>query len=223
VYVRVRCLTWNLKHGRSVPPSGRDLFEEFAARIAAWDWDMALLQEVPPWWPTPLAHRAGASERHVLTSRNSLLPLRRAIATRWPDAIKSNGGGCDAILIRGLEIVDHRVRRLSLLPERRWVHAVALHEIWVANVHTGASIDQARLAAETAAAWAGERPVIIGGDFNLYAPPLPGFEWAGGHGVDHVFVRGLSTSPQQTRVPDSGHLSDHEPVLVCRLERPHAS
>src|SRR5437868_1458980 len=114
----MRILTWNLKHGRSVPPSGRELLEQFAAALAGWSWDVALLQEVPPWWPARLAVGTGAQQRHVLTSRNALLPARRVLAQRWPDVIKSNGGGCNAILIRsGPAIVEHRVQRLSLLPE----------------------------------------------------------------------------------------------------------
>src|SRR2546429_3957047 len=96
----MRVLTWNLKHGRSVPSSGRDLFEEFAAALAGWDWDVALLQEVPPWWPAPLGGQLHADWRLVLTSRTFGLALRRAVATRWPDLIKSNGGGCNAVLVR---------------------------------------------------------------------------------------------------------------------------
>ena len=82
----MRVLTWNLLHGRSVPPAGRDLFDEFADALAGWEWDVALLQEVPPWWPPALGVRLDADERLVLTSRNALLPARRAVATRWPDA-----------------------------------------------------------------------------------------------------------------------------------------
>ena len=37
----------------------------------------------------------------MLTSRNWLLFLRRAISVRNPDLLKSNGGGCNAILVRG--------------------------------------------------------------------------------------------------------------------------
>ena len=50
----MRVLTWNLLHGRAVPPAGRDLFDEFADALAGWEWDVALLQEVPPWWPAEL-------------------------------------------------------------------------------------------------------------------------------------------------------------------------
>src|SRR6202161_629791 len=112
----LRVLTWNLMHGRSVPGSGRDLSEEFASALAGWEWDVALLQEVPPWWPRALSDRLGTEYRQVLTSRNALLLARRAIATRWPDLIKSNGGGANAILVRRDRIVAHRRRRLAWVP-----------------------------------------------------------------------------------------------------------
>jgi len=210
-----RVLTWNLKHGRAVPSAGRDLFDEFAAAIAGWEWDVALLQEVPPWWPAPLAARAGAEERLVLTSRNALLGVRRVIAVRWPDAIKSNGGSANAILVRGDTIAEHRIRRLCITPERRWVHAVRLHDagIWVANTHCGGPARDADRAAETARRWAGEDPLVLGGDFNIRHLTLDGFEYAAGHDVDYVFIRGLSTT-SEVDVLDRGRLSDHAPVAV---------
>ena len=97
----VGVLTWNLFHGRAVPGAGRDLLAEFARSLAGWSWDVALLQEVPPWWTDPLARQAGAQQRTALTSRNLGLALRRAIAARSPDLLKSNGGGCNAVLVRG--------------------------------------------------------------------------------------------------------------------------
>src|SRR5947208_3481338 len=80
--------------------------------LAGWEWDVALLQETPPWWPEILAATLGCEYRLVLTSRNGLLSLRRAIAVRRPDLMKSNGGGCNAILARRDRIVAHRVLRL---------------------------------------------------------------------------------------------------------------
>lgn len=210
----MRVLTWNLKHGRSVPGSGRDLFDQFGSALGAWDWDVALLQEVPPWWPVDLAKRTGGAQRHVLTSRNALLPVRRAIATRWPDAIKSNGGGCNAILVRQGMITAHRARLVSTIPERRAVHAVRLGRVWFANVHSGASLRQARLAATACTTWAERDPVVLGGDFNLHLFSLEGFEWAGGFGVDHVFLRGMAWPIAAVEVLDSGALSDHPPVVV---------
>ena len=216
----LRVLTWNLMHGRSIPPAGHELYEEFAGRLVAWEWDVALLQEAPPWWPSDLARRAGADHRLALTSRNSLLPLRRAIAARWPDLIKSNGGGANAILVRRQAIVEHRVRRLSWLPERRWVHAVRLADgAWVANLHTTSDAEQGRRAAEVLLGWAGTAaPVVLGGDFNVREPELPGLTLAGGHGVDQVFTGGPLAGGGATEVLDRGRLSDHAPVLVSVLQ-----
>ncbi len=210
-----RVLTWNLKHGRAVPSAGRDLFDEFAVALGGWTWDLALLQEVPPWWPPLLASRLDADQRFVLTSRNAGLPVRRALAVRWPDAIKSSGGGANAILVRGDAIVEHRSRRLCLWPERRWVHAVRLHGAgeWVANLHAGGPIRDAHLAAQTAVSWAGGAPLVLGGDFNIRRLTLDGFACAGGHEVDYVFVRGLQADAGAD-VLDRGRLSDHAPVAV---------
>ncbi|HJS93081.1 MAG TPA: endonuclease/exonuclease/phosphatase family protein [Solirubrobacteraceae bacterium] len=212
--MRLRVLTWNLLHGRSVPGAGRDLFEEFFTALTRWEWDVALLQEVPPWWPPKLAARLNADQRSVLTSRNALLPLRRAIAVRRPDLIKSNGGGANAILVRGDRVLEHRWRRLCIWPERRWVHAVRLQgaRVWVANLHAGGPMRDALRAAESATAWAGDTPLVLGGDFNIRGLTLDGFEYAGGYEVDHVFARGLQASA--CNVLERGRLSDHAPVRV---------
>lgn len=213
--VAMRVLTWNLKHGRAVPSAGHDLFDEFAVALAGWEWDIALLQEVPPWWPPRLASRLDGAQRSVLTSRNAGLALRRAIAIRWPDAIKSNGGGANAILVRGDAIVEHRVRRLCIWPERRWVQGVRLQSagIWVANLHAGGPMRDAGRAADSARRWAGNAPLVLGGDFNIRGLTLDGFVCAGAHEVDYVFVRGLSALADAT-VLERGRLSDHAPVAV---------
>src|SRR5690349_4482998 len=103
----MRVLTWNLFHGRSQPPAGRELLAEFGDALASWEWDVAMLQEVPPWWPRQLANRLGADPAIALTSRNLGLRLRRMLAVRRPDLIKSNGGGCNAILSRGHAFAEH--------------------------------------------------------------------------------------------------------------------
>src|SRR4029078_1121089 len=89
--------TWNLYHGRSPKPSGTSLLNEFAGALASWEWDVALREEVPRWCPPLLAGATHSNERHVLTSRNFGLPIRKAISERNPDILKSHGGGANAI------------------------------------------------------------------------------------------------------------------------------
>jgi endonuclease/exonuclease/phosphatase family metal-dependent hydrolase len=217
----LRVLTWNLLHGRAVPPAGRELFDEFAGVLAGWAWDVALLQEVPPWWPPELESRLGADQRAVLTSRNGLLGLRRAVAVRWPDLIKSNGGGANAILVRGLEVVEHRRRLLGSWPERRWLHAVKLRSgVWVGNLHTEARAEQGQRAAGTLRGWAAGAPAVLGGDFNVRDLSLDGFVRVGGRGVDQVFVAGRAPVVGEAKVLERGRLSDHAPVLVTMIGLP---
>ncbi len=222
-------------HGRSVPGSGRDLFDDFKAALRSWSWDVALLQEVPPWWPRDLATgmEGGVQGARVLTSRNALLPLRRAVAVRFPDVIKSNGGGANAILVRRAQIVEHRTLLLCLWPERRQLQAVRLASpaeplsgLWVGNLHATVHDDaaarrDAERARSAALAWANGSALILGGDFNVRTLSLDGLRYAGGHDVDLVFASGLEPVGE-TRVLDrtvrsdgtSVALSDHAPVLV---------
>jgi endonuclease/exonuclease/phosphatase family metal-dependent hydrolase len=212
----VRVLTWNLYHGRAVPPAGRALLSSFAVALAGWEWDVALLQEVPPWWPGPLAAFAGADERHVLTSRNLGLPLRRAVALRDPDLLGANGGGANAILVRGA-IREHRSVLLRRLPERRRAHGVRLADgTWVVNVHAHnappeRALDDCERARAAALDWAGDGPLVFGGDLNLRRPVLAGLHLVAGNHVDHILARGFDG---RGRVLDRGRLSDHPPVVA---------
>lgn len=218
----MRVLCWNLFHGRAVPPAGRDLFDDFGRTIAGWDWDVALLQEVPPWWPVPLAHRSHASARMSLTSRNRLLPLRRALAVRRPDLMKSAGGGSNAILVRHQAILEHRAQVLTSRPERRVVHAVSLVDgTWIANLHASKKEPRERTEADVRSAddalarWSAlESRALLGGDFNLAAPETltPELHRLAGGGVDYVLGRGFERVA--ARVLDAGPLSDHPPFVV---------
>jgi endonuclease/exonuclease/phosphatase family metal-dependent hydrolase len=212
-------LTWNLFHGRSVPDAPRSLLPDFAAQLAAWEWDVALLQEVPPWWPPTLGRASGASARTALTSRNWFAPASRWAAEWRPDVIKSWGGGANAILVRSDRVSEHRVLTLRSWPERRVVHGVRLQRgWWVCNLHAQAhsearaQADVAR-AATAAVEWSGGAPVVLGGDLNLRHPAVPGFTHVAQNSVDHVFVRSPSVVGTGGTLPH-GRLSDHAPVLA---------
>lgn len=225
----MRVITWNLFHGRAVPERRHDLYNEFLAAIAGWEWDVLMLQEAPPWWPERFAAALGVTGRAVRTSRNFGLPIRRAIATRRPDLIKANGGGSNAILVRDQAIVAHRYRRIRWLPERRLVHGVRLASgVWICNLHMQGSrshLVAPSPVAETAAAgaaareWAGEQtPIVLGGDWNVTRPEPPGFELVPGHrGVDQLLVRNLGFEGK-ARALDRGELSDHRPVCAKIVE-----
>jgi endonuclease/exonuclease/phosphatase family metal-dependent hydrolase len=203
-------LTWNLYHGRSLELAGTPLLNAFARALADWEWDVALLQEVPPWWPEALAAATGSDQRHVRTSRNLGLPLRRAISERNPDILKANGGGANAILVRG-PIRGHQTRRLTRWPERRYAHAVLTEHGWIVNLHASTHrADWARRDVERARA-AFPAAFLFGGDLNLRGrPALSGYTWLGGNHVDHLYGHGAATF----EVLDRGPLSDHPPVRV---------
>ena len=226
----MRVLVWNLFHGRSLPPSRHELIGHFAGRLAAWEWDAALLQEVPPWWPPLLAERAGAQQRTVLTSRNAFLRLRRALARRRPELMKSNGGGCNATLVRG-RIAEHAAVRLRMWPERRVAQLLRLGDgSALVNYHASSRAERAReeLARlrEHALVWGRRGPLVLAGDLNLRSPVLAGdFEHVARRDVDHVFVRGYRAARpalllQRDAAIDARRvlLSDHVPMLV-ELER----
>ncbi len=213
-------MTWNLFHGRAKPAAGRPLLVEFARTLAGWSWDVALLQEVPPWWTPLLARAADAPEhRSVLTSRNEGLALRRAIARRNPDLIASNGGGANAILARIPLLPGQRRVRLTWQPERRMAHGVRLADgTWVVNLHASTRPPERRSAdleslRRQALAWAGEAPLLVGGDLNSKRPKLDGLDVVASHWVDHFLVRGLEPAGRG-EVLDAGSLSDHKPLAL---------
>jgi endonuclease/exonuclease/phosphatase family metal-dependent hydrolase len=216
----LRILTWNLFHGRSKPETRHSLLPEFTAMLAGWEWDVALLQEVLPWWPVELAGASGASMRMALTSRNVLPALQRLIAEPRPDLFKSWAGGSNAILVRGQAIREHRIRRLRWLPERRVAHGVLLEDgTWVTNLHAQVHRDQrAQADLDRAAAvttfWAAGAPTLLGGDLNLKGTPTAfGYRHLAGHWVDHVLGRGFTVVGRGRALPHKP-LSDHAPMDV---------
>ena len=276
-----RVLSWNLYHGRDfppgpggnepgVPPGGfgwkvlgrpvrgkkhlrlnRDLFNEFAAFLAAAKWDVALLQEVPPRWVRRLAEATGASGRVALTSRNWLRPVMSPLARIRPQLIGSWEGGSNLILVRnavpglagfrpGNEIAGFRKATLTWVPERRVTTMVELGcGLCVANFHASTgerSVGDVMRAGRLADAKAGERPLILGGDFNLRPRSSDAFERLGGEfglsgptspgSIDHLLSRGVEVlesaqawpaARRDVPDPETGlmiRLSDHAPLVA---------
>jgi endonuclease/exonuclease/phosphatase family metal-dependent hydrolase len=194
--------------------------------LAGWAWDVALLQEVPPWWPEPLARVAGAEQRRALTSRNLGLPLRRVLAERAPDLMRSNGGGANAVLARGT-ITEHATLRLRTWPERRVAQLVRLRSgAAIVNYHASARVPLAEQ--ELARLWraaldfAGGGPLVLGGDLNLRDPrAAAGAAHVAERDVDHLFALRLRADGAAQRLErevslgdGTVALSDHIPLAV---------
>lgn len=156
----------------------RPLDREFHGFVASLDWDVALLQEVPPRWLRPLCRATGATGASALTSRNRLAFARTALARLNPDLIASNEGGSNQVLARPpWRITSVRRHVLAREPERRTLLWVMLERpdgarLAVANLHASTGgreatrsevAESARLAVE----WAGDAPLVYGGDLNL--------------------------------------------------------
>jgi endonuclease/exonuclease/phosphatase family metal-dependent hydrolase len=222
----------------------RDLTREFATLLSAASWDVALLQECPPRFAEPLARACGAEWQRALTSRNSLAPLRALLARQNPDLMASGEGGSNLTLVRVPGRLGGIAERRELaihegLPERRSMALTRTASgICIANLH--ATNDRPKLAAEdvlkaarAACEWAGEAPLVFGGDLNLRParqPPI--FERlrdefglaapTAPDAIDHILCRGLEVVEAPTQWPSERRelplegralrLSDHAPV-----------
>lgn len=225
----------------------RSLLNEFAGYIDSLDWQVALLQEAPPRWLEPLARASVASGALALTSRNWLAPARRAVARRNPDLIASNEGGSNMVLVRSSGAIE-AVERVTLTrrPERRTMLMTRVRlpggePLAAASMHlsvpeTGRSPGELVRAAERAVQFAGDLPLLLGGDLNLRAAEVPEafeevrqrFGLAGPtapRAIDHLLVRGLDVvsapaalppAQRELREPDglALRLSDHAPVTA---------
>jgi endonuclease/exonuclease/phosphatase family metal-dependent hydrolase len=218
----------------------QELRGAFAGVLRAAEWDVALLQECPPRWSGMLAAACDAEAQRSLTSRNWLGSVRAALA-RWnPDLLGSWEGGSNLTLIRGPEaagLTQQRELVLRRRPERRTMAFARLRSgLCVANLHASTSRslaeEELRRAGEAAVAWAGESPLILGGDFNLRPAQTRLFDElaerfglgapTGPDSIDHLLARGLrivesptSWPPEARELPWVGlrlRLSDHAPV-----------
>jgi endonuclease/exonuclease/phosphatase family metal-dependent hydrolase len=236
--------------GRPVPgPShvllNRDLFDEFAALLAAAKWDVALLQEVPPRWDERLAVATKSTRFRALTSRMWMSPICSPIARARPHLPGSWEGGSNLILVRkerpGSRQTHKENKTLTWTPERRALSLLRLDDgLCLANLHASTGQERGERdvlkAAEIAVHWAGESPLVFGGDFNI-RPRKSGEVFAELHdyygftepteegAIDHLLLRGgrvleptSSWTPGRRDVPDLDsdllvRLSDHSPVV----------
>ncbi|HMJ72886.1 MAG TPA: endonuclease/exonuclease/phosphatase family protein [Solirubrobacterales bacterium] len=268
--MELTAISWNLFHGRDFPPDpalrtwrsrllsvternethvqvNRDLLPEFCRLLAEAKWDVALLQECPPRYWASLAEACAAEAHGVLTSRNSLGALRTLAARVNPDLIASGEGGSNLTLVRNGGIVERRELTIHTgLPERRAMaftrtgSAICVANLHATNDRPKLAVEDVLRAAETASEWAGEAPLIFGGDLNLrpaedpavfeelrkrlglIAPTAP-------RAIDHLLVRGLDVvtpphpwAPERRELDEDGmalRLSDHAPV-EARFARP---
>lgn len=222
----------------------RGLLAEFAALLARAEWDVALLQESPPRFAAPLAQACAAEAHRVLTSRNSLGALRAAAARLNPDLIASGEGGSNLTLVRAAGPLGGIVERREVAihegrPERRAMaftrtaSGLCVANLHATNDHPELAAEDVLLAAGTAAEWAGDAPLLFGGDLNLRPAADPGVFGelrdrfgmeapTAPHAIDHLLARGLEAVepptpwPAERREVRQGgralRLSDHAPV-----------
>ncbi len=210
----VRVLTWNLLHGRSVPPLGATCSTEFSALIAL----VGLGRGAPPGGaalvagaPGRAGERRGADGAHV-----------PQLAARRPPGDRRALAGRDQVERRRRQR-DPRARerrssssapaRLGWWPERRWMHAVRLASGpgWEICTRTPT---RARACGRRRRCSAGRREHLsFWAATSTSTSRAARAPRAGGHGVDQVYVSaGLAGAG--LRVLDRGRLSDHAPVLV---------
>jgi endonuclease/exonuclease/phosphatase family metal-dependent hydrolase len=223
----------------------RDLTAEFATLLSSAAWDVAMLQECPPRFAGPLARASGAEWHRVFTSRNELGFWRALLARQNPDLMASNEGGSNTTLVRvpGKLGGIAEMRELEIHagePERR---AMAFTRtaagVCIANLHATNDVpvfatEDVIRAVRAASDWAGDAPLIFGGDLNLRPAEDPelfarlaaefGLDSpvTGPKAIDHVLVRGLKVvaapaqwPPERRELRLDGkalRLSDHAPV-----------
>jgi endonuclease/exonuclease/phosphatase family metal-dependent hydrolase len=234
------------ERGASHAQVNRTLFPELSALLAGWEWDVAFLQEAPPRWFGPLAQRCGASGASALTSRNAGAIARSVAAALNPDLIASGEGGSNQLLVRGGRILEVERQTIARRPERRRMLLARIElgdgrRLAAANLHaTASSGDRAAApevvrAAELAAGWAGDDPLLFGGDLNLRPERAPGaFAAIAALGlspptapdaIDHLMAAGLEVVEPPRRLEAERRevvrrdgrrirVSDHAPVVA---------
>lgn len=256
--MKLHAITWNVFHGRDWPPEpelqvrrGRlarkpvrgeqytqvnhNLFDEFSALLSPVDWDVALLQEVPPRWASGLQRTCQADSHRVLTSRNWLLPVTRRLGRWRPDLLGSSAGGSNVTLVRpgASEIAERASATITRRPERRIMSLTRLESgISIANLHvsTGWKAAERDLlsGAERASDFARAGPLLFGGDFNVRPRDTEVYEQlaerfglappTAPERLSHLLVRGLEVVKRPAAwPPEARDIKDEQTGLKIRL------
>jgi len=197
--------TWNLFHGRTVPPSGALHLEEMVRLSTEDEPAVLLLQEVPPWAFRYLGGWAGMTVFTEVAARAPLgARLGRKITEIDPVRLRraASGQGNAILLDPALEPFDYHAlvlnplgfRRGQKLPlrlqlawakERRVLQAIRVklpdgRRMLIGNLHATGNAALARLELRRAREFflALARPgevEVLGGDFNVRADALGAF------------------------------------------------
>jgi endonuclease/exonuclease/phosphatase family metal-dependent hydrolase len=215
--------SWNLFHGRTAPPGSRIYLREMVELVSYDGPDVVCLQELPLWSLSRLEEWSGMRVFGVVAKRTPVPRwLGGALQRRDPRRFRSGvtGQGNAILLSRSLRPRAHASFRISDRGrERRVCHAVRLEGIVIGNVHASnefrnpevprKELERAHALVQTMAAEGEAR--VLGGDFNLRDPDLPG------PNIDHIVVAGIAHGPLEPwplerRRHNGAVLSDHAPV-----------
>ncbi len=192
--------TWNIAHGRDVPPgpeyghAHRKLLGEMADLITADRPDVVMLQEVPVWAASLLRKRTdmGVTLAHTYGAHIPFVHIPLPLAAgEWlgnalPDMVKTQFEGQAQAVLYGPELVLVSARRVQVNSRRhlrgeprvaqlvRLRHRRSGAEFVVGNVHADAHDADPQI---EAASWALEQfargaPMVFGGDLNVHAGSL---------------------------------------------------
>ena len=214
-----------------------DLFDEFAALIAAIDWDVALFQEFPPSWKAQLARACGAEAHRALSGRNWLQPLTSIIGRWRPDLLGAWEGGSNTTLVRRAAGGIAERRRGRSHPEARapcrWPSPGWQSGLCVANLHVStkpSSAERELLGRRPAGDRhsPGSAPLIFGGDFNVRPKASEVFDQleerfglaprTAPDRLSHLLVRGLESIEHPAAwPPEARDVADPDTGLKIRL------
>jgi hypothetical protein len=208
--LRLRVLSWNLG-----PENAR--WQDLAAVLSGWEWDVAALRGLPARWPLPLSKSLDAEFRYApAAGGENVTRLRRILSWGPVPLARSAGSPVDAIMARRDRIVSEWPaddRRL----QQAGVHVARLAcGIWVGNRHGPG--DPAFPGAELAAVIGSEALALAGPRATTGSPGPELIEVASG-GEDVI-----SATPDLLPVTDAevlagGAVRGNPPVAVTLEHR----